>query len=84
MPRRLHAEHNRLAETSYHIHEFVVTRLEIGKAHGLADNVPILSDYPRLRLASKTYVKTNSFHFVGKPPSGVICTQFSGHRFKIE
>ena len=43
-----YTEHNRLAETSYHIHEFVVTRLGIGKAHGLADNTPILSDYGRL------------------------------------
>lgn len=68
---RFHTEHNRLAETAHHVHEFVVTRLGIGKAHGLADNTSILSDYPRLRIASKTYVKINSFHFVGKPPSGV-------------
>ena len=71
MPRRLHAEHDRLAETAHHVHEFVVTRLGIGKAHGLADNAPIQSDYPRLRLTSKTYVKINPFHFIGKIPSGV-------------
>lgn len=47
VPRRLHAEHDGFAETAHHVHEFVVTRLGIGKAHGLADNTPILSDYGR-------------------------------------
>ena len=47
VPRRLHAEHDGFAEAAHHVHEFVVTRLGIGKAHGLADNMPILSDYGR-------------------------------------
>ena len=41
---RLHAEHDGLVETSHHVHEFVVTRLGIGKAHGLADDASILGD----------------------------------------
>lgn len=40
-----HAEYYRFIEASYHIHKLVVTSLRIGKAHGLADNTPILSDY---------------------------------------
>lgn len=46
-----HAEYDRLLEASYHIHEFVVTSLGIGKAHGLADDASILSDYGRFVVA---------------------------------
>ena len=42
--RRFHAEHDRLLEATHHVHELVVTRLRIGKAHGLADDAPVLSD----------------------------------------
>lgn len=42
--RRFYAEHGSLVEASHHVHEPVVTSLGIGKAHGLADDAPILSD----------------------------------------
>lgn len=51
---RFHAEYYRFIEASYHIHKLVVTSLRIGKAHGLADNTPILSDYGCLAMSIPT------------------------------
>ena len=46
-----HAEYNGLIETAYHVHEFVVSSLRIGKPNGLANDAAILRNDRRFMIA---------------------------------